>query len=58
MKNSILENARDFCQKLKDGTVENQLPDGSEILSSMNRATIDENGHIVDRLTNAFIPSQ
>lgn len=38
--------AHEFYKKLTDGTVGNQRPDGQEIVSSMNRATIDENGMI------------
>ena len=36
--------AKEFYQKLTDGTIEKQRPDGSEIVDSMNRATIDESG--------------
>jgi len=36
----------EFYQKLTDGTIENQKPDGAEILSSMKRAKIIEPGVI------------
>jgi len=38
--------AQEFYQKLTDGTIEQQRPDGPEIVNSMNRATIDNNGDI------------
>jgi len=40
------DKAQEFYQKLTDGTIEKQRPDGPEIVSSMNRATIDDNGNI------------
>lgn len=40
------DKAQEFYQKLTDGTIEKQRPDGLEIVSSMNRATIDTNGTI------------
>ncbi len=40
------ENMKEFFQKLTDGTIENQKPDGAEILSSMKRAKITEPGVI------------
>lgn len=40
------DNAREFYQKLTDGTIEKQRPDGHEIVSSMNRETIDDMGNI------------
>jgi len=42
----IQENMKEFFQKLSDGTIENQKPDGAEILSSMKRAKIMEPGKI------------
>ena len=42
----IQENMKDFFQKLTDGTIENQKPDGTEILNSMKRAKIIEPGII------------
>jgi len=38
------EKAEEFHQKLIDGTIREQRPDGQEIIASMNRATIDESG--------------
>ena len=40
----ISETAADFLRKLTDGTIENQKPDGNEIVASMNRAVIDDEG--------------
>jgi hypothetical protein len=40
----IPETAADFLHKLTDGTIENQKPDGKEIVASMKRAVIDEVG--------------
>jgi len=40
------EKAKEFHQILTDGTILKQRPDGSEIVDSMNRATIDENGDV------------
>ena len=40
------EKMKEFFQKLTDGTIENQKPDGAEILSSMKRAKITEAGVI------------
>lgn len=40
------EKAQEFNQKSTDGTIEKQPPDGPEIVRSMNRATIDDNGDI------------
>jgi len=40
----ISEKMKEFFQKLTDGTIENQKPDGAEILSSMKRAKITEPG--------------
>ena len=33
-----------FYEKLTDGTIDNQLPDGKEIVASMKRATITTSG--------------
>ncbi len=38
--------AQEFYQKLTDGSIEKQQPDGPEMMSSMNRAIIDDNGNI------------
>jgi len=40
------DKAREFHQKLTDGTIEKQRPDGLEIVNSMHRATIDDRGDI------------
>jgi hypothetical protein len=40
------DKAQEFYRKLTDGTIDKQRPDGSEIVNSMNRATIDNNGDI------------
>ncbi len=40
----IPESAADFLRKLADGTIDNQKPDGNEIVASMNRAVINEEG--------------
>jgi hypothetical protein len=42
----ISEKMKKFFQLLTDGTIENQKPDGAEILSSMKRAKISEPGVI------------
>jgi hypothetical protein len=38
----IEEKMKEFYQKLTDGTIENQKPDGQEIINSMKRAKIIE----------------
>ena len=38
------ETASDLLNKLGDGTIGRQVPDGSEIVASMNRAVITEDG--------------
>jgi len=38
------ELALDFLQELTDGTIKTQRPDGAEIVDSMNRAVIADNG--------------
>ena len=40
----IPDAAADFLRKLTDGTIENQKPDGKEIVASMQRAVIDDEG--------------
>ena len=40
----IPDTAADLLRKLTDGTVERQKPDGKEIVASMQRAVIDEDG--------------
>lgn len=34
----------EFLEKLTDGSIANQKPDGQEIIASMNRARIDQSG--------------
>ena len=36
--------ATEFLGKLTDGTIQNQKPDGKEIIASMDRARIDADG--------------
>jgi len=38
--------AKEFHQKLTDGTIQKQRPDGPEMMNSMDRATIDHNGDV------------
>jgi hypothetical protein len=38
----IEEKMKEFYQKLTDGTIQNQKPDGQEIINSMKRAKITE----------------
>jgi len=38
----IEEKIEEFYQKLTDGTIQNQKPDGQEIINSMKRAKITE----------------
>ena len=38
---------REFYQKLTDGNIENQKPDGPEMVDSMHRASIGESGLIM-----------
>ncbi|HUU48349.1 MAG TPA: hypothetical protein VMW55_06165 [Nitrosopumilaceae archaeon] len=52
----IEEKMRGFFQKLTDGTIENQKPDGSEIVNSMKRAKIMEHG-VVQWSEICFCPS-
>ena len=40
------DKAKEFHQKLTDGTILKQQPDGPEIVDSMNRATIDDKGDV------------
>ena len=40
------ETAAEFHRKLTDGTIASQKPDGSEIVESMRRATVGEEGLI------------
>ena len=38
------QTASEFFRKLTDGTIQNQKPDGNEIVKSMHRAKIDDSG--------------
>jgi len=38
--------AKEFHQRLTDGTIKKQRPDGPEMVDSMNRATIDNEGYV------------
>ena len=40
------ETAADFYGKLTDGTIHNQKPDGKEIVASMRRAKISQDGTV------------
>ena len=40
------ETAASLLQKLTDGTIEQQRPDGAEIVASMNRAVVTPSGHV------------
>jgi hypothetical protein len=40
------ETAAAFLRKLTDGTVARQVPDGQEIVASMNRAVLNEAGEV------------
>lgn len=40
------ETAAAFAKKLGDGTIQNQKPDGGEIIDSMNRAVLTDSGHV------------
>ncbi len=50
------ERASEFFEKLTDGSISSQKPDGKEIVSSMKRATIIETG-IVEWFEMCFCSS-
>ena len=52
----IEEKMKEFFQILTDGTIENQKPDGTEILNSMKRAKIIES-RIIEWSEMCFCPS-
>ena len=52
----ISEKMKEFFIKLTDGTIENQKPDGTEILSSMKRAKITQPG-IIEWSEMCFCPT-
>ena len=50
------DKAHEFFLKLTDGTIEDQKPDGSEIVRAMKSATIDEHG-MVNWTEECFCPT-
>lgn len=50
------EKAAEFFEKLTDGTISNQKPDGSEMLASMKRAKITE-PRTIEWFEMCFCPS-
>jgi len=38
--------AKEFHESLTDGTIQQQRPDGPEMVDSMKRATIDDKGYV------------
>ncbi len=42
----LAERSEEFYRKLTDGTIKQQRPDGAEIVSSMERARIAEDGFV------------
>ena len=52
----IEEKLGDFYKKLTDGTIQNQHPDGEEIVDSMKRAKIAEPG-IIQWFEMCFCPT-
>jgi len=52
----IEDKAEEFYQKLIDGTIKKQRPDGNEIIASMNRAKIDSTG-LVNWTETCYCPT-
>ena len=52
----IEEKLDEFYERLTDGTIENQLPDGEEIVSSMKRAVLTEPG-LIEWFETCFCPT-
>ena len=52
----IEENLGRFYKKLTDGTIDNQRPDGNEIVASMKRARLTKSG-IVEWFETCFCPT-
>ena len=50
------DRAHEFLLKLTDGTIEQQKPDGAEIVRAMKSATIDEHG-MVNWTEECFCPT-
>ena len=42
----VYDKAKEFYEKLTDGTIQKQQPDGPEMVNSMNRASIDDYGDV------------
>ena len=40
------ETAAALAEKLRNGTIQNQKPDGDEIVKALHRAVLNESGHI------------
>ncbi|MCA9820648.1 MAG: hypothetical protein KC440_07950 [Nitrosarchaeum sp.] len=54
--NLIEEKLEEFYQKLTDGTIENQKPDGQEMVDSMKRAKITSPG-VIEWSEMCFCPT-
>jgi len=52
----IEQKMQEFYQKLTDGTIQNQKPDGNEIIQSMKRAKIT-NPHTIQWSEMCFCPT-
>ena len=52
----IEEKLDEFYERLTDGTINNQLPDGEEIVSSMKRAVLTEPG-LIEWFETCFCPN-
>ena len=50
------ETARDLLSKISDGTIASQAPDGAEIVASLNRAVVGEDG-VVEWTELCFCPT-
>ena len=50
------ETASEYLSKLSDGTISDQRPDGPELVASMERAVINQNGD-VEWSETCFCPS-
>ena len=52
----IEEKLGEFYERLTDGTIDNQLPDGEEIVSSMKRSVLTEPG-LIEWFETCFCPT-
>ena len=52
----IEEKLDEFYERLTDGTIDNQLPDGGEIVSSMKGAVLTEPG-LIEWFETCFCPT-